>query len=132
MKLPSREVIAKQEVGHTDIPRWLSITTTLGFLALILIAPVIQTANELSADQRPQALEVFDLPGLAQSNDDLLVLINQYEDRLEDESLLRGKLLGPAQNFLTTGSRKREGLHRERGLAVLSEGRRLPDKLRLP
>ena len=101
MKLPSREVIAKQEVGHTDIPRWLSITISLGFLALILIVPVIQTAKELSVDQRPQALEVVDLPGLAQSNDDLLALINQYEDSLEDESLLRGKLLGPAQNFLT-------------------------------
>ncbi len=111
-----REEIAKKEVGHTDMPRWLSITMVLVFLVVIVLVPLIQTAVELSRGERPQALSIFGAAprAAAQKTDStqsgfrrliarnarLLDLMGEYEDTLEDESLLRGLLLGPAQTLL--------------------------------
>jgi hypothetical protein len=77
---------------------------------------LIQTAVELSRGGRPQAVSIFGAAPLAAAqkvdstqswfrrliarNARLLDLMGAYEDTLEDESLQRGLLLGPAQTLL--------------------------------
>ncbi len=45
----SREEIAKEEIGHTDATRGVNWLLTLGFLAVIVAVPLIQTVVELRA-----------------------------------------------------------------------------------
>ena len=58
---------------------------TLGFVALIGSAGLIQTAAELREGERPQALEVFDRPPTAGN-------LREFEHNLDEASLVMNRL----------------------------------------
>jgi hypothetical protein len=64
--------------------RAVSVFTTLGFLATIASAGLVQTASELSRGEHPRALEVLDRPPTAAN-------LHDYEHRLEDTSIVAGR-----------------------------------------
>jgi SGNH hydrolase-like domain, acetyltransferase AlgX len=66
-------------------PRAVVLFTTLGFLALIASAGMIQTAAELTRGARPRALDVFDRAPTAAN-------LHEYEHALEDASVVAGTL----------------------------------------
>ena len=119
----SREEIAKREIGVTDVAPWLARTMTAVFLLVLLAVPLVQTAYERStatgdAGQRawPRSLAIVtSLPGVAEdfrraegdlwqrtviANRGLLKNIDDYESRLQDDSLLSHGLLPPTQQAL--------------------------------
>jgi len=122
----SREEIARIEVGHTDIRPGLARLLTVLFLVAIVLVPVGQQVWELiqwRSGQRPspmpQAAEILgsgrDAERMWRSsalplydrvfavNRVLLREIEQYEDRLEEESWLTRHVLPPAQLVLSRG-----------------------------
>ena len=119
----SREDIAKLEIGATNIAPWLARTMTIAFLVVILAVPLAQTlyerssaAIETDASGRPHSLAIVTaLPDAAgvfvdtqgnlwqrtlAANRNLLKSIDDYESRLQDESLLSHGLLPTAQHVL--------------------------------
>ena len=120
----SREDIAKLEIGATDIAPWLAWTMSIGFLGVILAAPLAQTVYELRnarseaasgncpgalsiASALPAATDVFQRTRgnvwqrVLAANRQLVKNIDEYESRLQDESLLSHALLAPTQETLT-------------------------------
>jgi hypothetical protein len=57
----NREDITKQEVGQTDVPRWLSIMVTLVFLVLIALETDGQVADVAPTPDRPVAMGALPL-----------------------------------------------------------------------
>ncbi len=112
----TREEIANIEIGSTEISRPLAVVMVIVFLVIIFAVPIVQTAYELRNDEPIQALDIYrGLPAVAKtfkkteggvltrtlrSNAVLLQQINEYEDALEDQSLLTKSLLGPTQALL--------------------------------
>jgi len=109
---PSREQQAWLEVGKTDMPRWLSVTLTCGFVALLVVVPVAQVFYEASSDEGGyRADDIFAIgpaaagkwgskdgsafAKLLSANAEALRQINGYESALEDASFLTHTLLGP-------------------------------------
>ena len=119
----SREEIAKLEIGSTEIAPWLAWAMTTAFLLVILAVPLAQTLYERSnaaaepgASGWPRSLAIVSgLPDVAgvfdrtqgdlwqrtlAANRHLLKNIDEYETRLQDESLLSHGLLPPTQRAL--------------------------------
>lgn len=110
----SREEVAKIEIGRTDIGRTGKICICSFFLILIFVYPAIQIIYEIRTSPPQQKfleLQPFSLfPRLAEAktsqdawtfNRMLSSAIKQYEDELENNSILRKILLSPAQYLLT-------------------------------
>jgi hypothetical protein len=66
-------------------PRAAQVFVTLGFVAVISSAGLIQTAVELRRGERPGALEVFDQPPTARN-------LHAFEHDLDQASLVMGRL----------------------------------------
>ena len=121
----SREEIALLEVGRTDISRPASWVLTVLFLLTIGTVPVAQHVYEIaqySCGERgralPQAYDIFrdlgsivapagesgrtPLSDIFRTNRMLLRRINEYEDALEDASLLSKTLLPPTQLLMSS------------------------------
>jgi alginate O-acetyltransferase complex protein AlgJ len=119
----SREDVAKLEIGVTDIAPWLARTMTIAFLVVILAVPLGQAlyersnaAIEIDASGWPRSSAIVTaLPDVAgvfgqakgnlwqrtlAANHHLLKTIDDYESRLQDESLLSHGLLPPTQQAL--------------------------------
>jgi alginate O-acetyltransferase complex protein AlgJ len=113
----SREEIAAIEVGHTDISPTVSRLLIAIFLLVITGVPAVQIVCDLCAKagtRRPYCTRVFSiLPGtselgalrnfdsLVKLNTRMLKDINEFEDELEDGSLLQKTLIPPTQAVLT-------------------------------
>jgi hypothetical protein len=123
MKL-SREELAKREIGQTDVSRSLARLLVILFLAGIFIVPTAQYVREFTQWQNhvrispvPQAWDIFPhfrravhewrwsnldfYPRVFAVNRELLRNMKEYEDKVEDESWLRERLLPPAQYILS-------------------------------
>ena len=119
---PSREEIAKREIGRTDISPALSWTLVAVFLLTIATIPALQSLHEIrgaasSTSRRPGFCEITEvLDGVPDAyrtggkrmwarvlaaNARLMKNLHDYEGRLEDASLLAKNLLGPTQYALT-------------------------------
>ena len=66
-------------------PRSAQVFVTLGFVAMIGSAGLVQTAAELGRGERPQALEVFDQPPSARN-------LHEFEHNLDESSLVMAHL----------------------------------------
>ncbi len=111
----SREQMAWEEVGQTDIRRGSAWTLILIFLVAISSLPLHQHVEEWRAGRPMQSLDLWrQLPEIAQpirerglrissvidANRIFLQRINEYEDNLEDASLA-GQLIRPTiQSFM--------------------------------
>lgn len=119
----SREEIAKLEIGSTDVAPWLAWTMTIAFWLAMIAVPLAQTAYERvnaapesAPHSWPRSLAIVTtLPDVAgvfgrtegnlwrrtlAANRHLLKNIDDYESRLQDESLLSHSLLPPTQHAL--------------------------------
>lgn len=108
----SRQSQALREAGRTEIRRGLSVALTLGFLATVASVPLLQAiADSRSADGpvlwprvRALAAELHSTrssPGPLQANRRAREALERFEDRVEDESILRRHVLPPTQKLLT-------------------------------
>jgi alginate O-acetyltransferase complex protein AlgJ len=120
----SREEIAKREIGRTNISPTLSWVMVLVFLITITAVPILQSIQEIQGGRGSSTGShwpgwcgiVAALDGVSESyrtaggdwsakvlaaNARLLKNLHEYEGRLEDESLLTRRLLGPTQYGLT-------------------------------
>jgi alginate O-acetyltransferase complex protein AlgJ len=118
-----REEIAKGEIGQTDISPGLAWVMVAVFLATIVAVPTIQSIQDYQGGRRSASdarrpawcdiTSAFD--GVSGSygkteggrpakvlaaNARLLKNLHEYERRLEDESILSRRLLGPTQYWL--------------------------------
>jgi len=121
----SREEIAMAEVGRTETARPASWVLVILFLLAIGLVPLVQHIHEAMQYSRgergralPQAYDIFRDLGSAfappvepdrtlfsvvfSANRLLLRKINEYEDALEDASLLSKTLLPPTQLFMSS------------------------------
>jgi hypothetical protein len=117
----TREEIAKREIGHTEISRGLAWLMTVVFLLTLIAPPTVQLLYDTryaKAGEFPSAVELFPkLTGVAEvfshsegtlwnrtlsANHRLLQNIEQYENQLEERSLMTRRLLGPTQLCLTS------------------------------
>jgi len=119
----SREEVAKAEIGRTDVGAPLARLMAFVFLATISAVPVAQHVHDIvaySAGERcspwPQCYDIFRsvassarvgaraegslVDRVFAANRALLADIHRYEDALQDESLLHGCVLPPAQRVL--------------------------------
>ena len=108
----SREEVAKIEIGHTGIAGTRKFVVCAFFLGIIYFYPLLQIGYEFSTkDIKSLAdIEMFSFfrrlssvdtgNSLLAINRQLCSVISQYEDAIEDESLLRVMLLPPAQYLL--------------------------------
>ena len=120
----SREDVAQIEVGHTDISSGLARFLTVFFLAAIVLVPVIQHVGEFlqyRAGERPSPIPqswyilrsardaaymlrhspLAPYDRVFAVNRELLREIEQYADRLEEESWLTERVLPAAQLALS-------------------------------
>jgi hypothetical protein len=108
-KRPSREAIAREEIGTTAISRNLAVALSLFFLATVFLVPLGQYVFDL----RRGAKVFFDLhsfsanrsgesffAGIDRRNTTILESISQLENTLEEENLLRKTFLPPLQYVL--------------------------------
>lgn len=119
---PSREESAKIEIGHTTVSRRLAIVITLLFAAIITTVPVMQQVADLDGfldgernSAWPQSLDIVRSLGefpagekdvglirtVLRRNAFILEQIKTYETRLENQSMLTKKILGPSQELLS-------------------------------
>ncbi len=114
----TREDVAKIEIGHTDVTPRLSWVLIAAFLATVLAVPLAQHVYELRRNpgELPQFYDVFRVPASVgrvgaetdggvlnktlAANARMLKQINEYEDALDEGSVLSRTLLGPAQELL--------------------------------
>lgn len=119
----SREEAAHVEVGQTTISRKLAISLVAVFLTTLVAVPAAQHVYELRRHQSgeresawPQVYSMVEsfrgasrtyaetkgslTQKILATNAQLLKSINEYEDELEEESLLRDALLAPAQELM--------------------------------
>ena len=116
----SRVEQAHAEVGHTAISRGTTWALVGLFLATVVAVPLVQHVHEFARTfeaTRPQCCTILGaLPEAAATfregsgslvrrvlaaNSTLLRRINEYEDQLEDEAVLRAVLLPPTQSVMT-------------------------------
>ncbi len=120
---PSREEVAKAEIGRTDVSPPVARLLMVCFLGLICIVPMVQHVREVllwqegwRASPVPEAWDIFrharravrewrrsDLDLWERTftvNRTLLRDMEQYEDRLEENSWLTEYILSPAQYML--------------------------------
>jgi len=117
----SREETAKREIGVTVIGNAQKMVISGLFLAVIFIYPAIQYFHESRTAQTADAGGYQPLSIVArlaatrghdpaEYNRNLVSAVKEYENTLEDTSLLRYLLLSPAQQILTgwagTGNEK--------------------------
>ncbi|MFC1497731.1 hypothetical protein ACFLS1_04540 [Verrucomicrobiota bacterium] len=112
----SREDIAKQEIGHTEVAPGLARVITIIFLIMVVAVPCFQNAemfqklrwSGVEQAWREKSSGIF--KRCITANAALLKEMNIYEDGLEESSILRMKLLGPVQQamlrFLGQGNEK--------------------------
>jgi len=72
------------------VPRTAHVFNTVGFLAVISSAGLVQTAGEIGRGERPQALDVLRQAPTAEN-------LRQFERNLQDESLMANRLRPWAQ-----------------------------------
>ena len=115
-RIPTREAMAMREVGATSISPGTALGLTWVFLLGIVLVPLMQHVGELRGNRLPQAYDIFRaLPTAARTfsggeggfarrllaaNAALLEEINDYEDEIEQSSVLSTTLLGPTQLFM--------------------------------
>ncbi len=105
---PSREEIARREIGVTSISRGSSLFLSLCFLTVIFLVPVGQIIIDGDDSIRMPVLSISSVKD--QSLLDKTILINktilenidQLEDDLEQRSFLRSLFLPPLQYLFTT------------------------------
>jgi alginate O-acetyltransferase complex protein AlgJ len=120
----SREEIAQREIGRTDITPALAWAMVALFVATILAVPTAQSIVQMRGHARSATEQRWPswcnvdaiFRGVAQTwrqtggarakrvlaaNGRLLQNIHEYERRLEDQSFLTARLLGPVQYWLT-------------------------------
>lgn len=121
----TREEIAKNEIGRTEISPKLAYLIVCFFLVVIFLYPLLQMGYEITFKElkTPQALDLFlnwervrELPTdtplgeLTSFNRELNHHLKSYETQLENNSLLREELLSPIQSILSrqlkTGNEK--------------------------
>ena len=127
----SREQVAQREVGHTDIPPWLSRALTAVFLATISLVAALQTVHDIRFDRggdssgaAPQFVDALRLPfvgaqafsaaegnplsRLFAANREVLRSLHSYEDTLKERSLvgqwIRPRLQAPLTRYLGVGN----------------------------
>ena len=115
----SREEIAQQEIGHTEIRPATAWLLTIAFLATIVLVPTVQAFYESRAENSrlPFGLSLFghvprawqqhagEEQGFARifgANSRLSRSIHEYERQLEDRSLLGRAVLPSLQSLLAT------------------------------
>lgn len=114
---PTREEIARIEVGHTDVGRATIRFLLAGFLAVIAGVPLFELVAppNASADERPwrQLTTIVDVPSdrpqataslwdkLIAANRSVLRRMTDFEDALEDQSRI-GHLVRPASQVVLT------------------------------
>lgn len=112
----SRHELAHLEIGQTAIAPWLSRCLVVVFLATVFSVPVVQHVHEIGS-RLPQCYDIFGsvpkaggivLGGdgsltrrIFKANSRLLFDINEYEDELEERSLLSEWLLPHTQELVT-------------------------------
>lgn len=108
----SREEVAKIEIGHTGITGVRKFVVCVFFLGIVYLYPLLQIGYEFSVKEIKSLADIemfsfFRRLSSVDSNKSLLAInrqlcdvINQYEDAIEDESLLRAALLPPAQYLM--------------------------------
>lgn len=116
----SRVEKARVEIGHTAIAGGTAWALIGLFLATVVAVPIVQHVHELNSKRPaawPQCYAILSalpeaaarfregsqpfLRRLFAANSTLLRRIHEYEDELEDVSLLRAVLLPPAQSVMT-------------------------------
>ncbi len=113
----SREQMAWEEVGHTDVRTGAAWTLILIFLAVIYAVPLHQHVEEWKADRPMQSLDLWRhvpeifrpirerglrVSSVIDANRVFLRRINEYEDDLEDASLA-GQIIRPTvQSFMAS------------------------------
>jgi alginate O-acetyltransferase complex protein AlgJ len=116
---PSREAVAKLEIGRTAISRGAARALAGLFLLTIVTVPVVQHVIELRAHEgAPRCYEILGAPSIAadafaksdqnfvgrifDANAATLREINRYEDALADDSWLKNLLVPPTQWAMAT------------------------------
>lgn len=110
-RLPEREVQALREAGRTAVSRPAAAVLAALFLATLVAAPLLrpfagaeggvlapfaELARRLSEPAEPAAG-----PGLVAANRRLIAALRAFEDRIEEGSWPRRRLLPPLQELLT-------------------------------
>ncbi len=108
-RIPDRERQALREVGRTTVRFRTALATTLLFLGLISVVALAQyvvgpsqaaafadLGRGIAAGWQLQASD-----GWLAGNRRVLEAIDDFETRIEDESILRARLLPPVQSLLT-------------------------------
>ncbi len=109
-KIPDRERQALREVGRTTVRFRTALAATLLFLVLVAVVPAIQlivgpTPAAAVGDLARAFSEVWSVrgsDGWLAGNRRALAALDRFETRLEDESVLRARLLPPVQALLTS------------------------------
>jgi alginate O-acetyltransferase complex protein AlgJ len=106
--LPERELLARREIGRTEIARFAAALLVALFLATLVAVPWLQAtfsdsagATEVALQVLPEAFRTARHQGVLAANRVLLEGIERFEETLEQESLLRRWLLPPTQRLLT-------------------------------
>lgn len=108
-EIPARERQALQEVGRTTVSRQTAAVLTLVFLVTIGVAAVLQTVTGPSPAAAfgdlgravSQARRTAAVEGWLAGNRSVLAALDTFETRLDDESVLRARLLPPVQLALS-------------------------------
>ncbi len=110
IKIPTREAIAKKEIGRTDVSRELAIALSVFFLATTFLVPAGQFLHDRLHGNTIGLMPAAGVPdqGLPQSlvatvkrrNNAILEGINFLENTLEEQSFLRKIFLPPLQYVL--------------------------------
>lgn len=105
----SREEVAKIEVGHTDVSRPVAAALAALFLFVICAPPLVQAVHDLRvrrAERRvPPARATTGAGGglvrrALRANSALLRRMHEFEDALENESLVGRAIRPPVQYFM--------------------------------
>ena len=91
-----RREMALKELGTTLVKRNASLVSLVIFSATLLSVPICQLVSDIQRDKSPhifRAVSLLPVPNLT--------AIKQYEDTLEEESVLTGWLLPDVQTVLT-------------------------------
>jgi hypothetical protein len=108
---PSREEQAAREVGHTTVRPWVAWASTTTFVLLLLMVAAPEILRDLGggsgspwaglASAPSRAWPVAVSSGLLAGNRELLATMNDFEDELEEASVLAHRALPRVQSLLT-------------------------------
>lgn len=110
-----REAQALLEVGGTEVAPRTAVLLTVAFLATMAVVTVLQSIADLRGPtdhslwprlrslvaEIPRAVETATRTGLLSTNRRLQDDIDRFEDKLENESVLRKRILPVSQRILT-------------------------------